>query len=643
MFRPEDQRPMTSQFAVRVAVLSGIALVAFAVIFFRLWYLEVLSGEEYLKQAQNNRVRELTIQAARGKILDSNGKALVRNRTALSLQVRPDKLPELAPEKNAELEDLAKVSGLPLQKIKREIRRQTKELPASPVTLQQDAERDLIFFLRERGDQFPGISIEEVYVRDYPREQLASHLMGFVAEVDENQLDEPQYESLAPGDQIGAAGLELQFDSVLRGRNGATRVQVDASGEPRGKPLSEIAPETGNSLVLTLDQELQQAGEAGLASFGKPGAFVAMSTEDGSILGMGSFPNFDPAVFTPPVSQRKYDALFNDEAKPLANRASQGQYPTGSTFKPVTALAALEEGTLTPTETIVDDGAFDLGDGNVLKNAGDAVYGPLPQQRALQVSSDIFFYTLGDRADTQTDEGIQNWATKLGLGPPTGLDLPYESAGLVPTPEWRNELYAQAADPDSCGGEARLFEPGCYETDRKWSTGDNVNLAIGQGDLLATPLQMAVAYATIGNGGDVVRPHLGDSVQDPFGRPVQDFTPAPRRSVDIDPAYRQVILDGLRDAAMEPTGTSFGVFGGFPYDIAGKTGTVERDGQLDQSWYVALAPYDNPKVVIAATVEGGGFGADTAAPIVRGILSAYFDVKPKDVKDVAGGAAGAAE
>lgn len=630
MFRPEDQRPMTSQFAVRVAVLSGIALVAFAVIFFRLWYLEVLSGDEYVKQAQNNRIRELTIQAPRGKILDSDGKALVRNRTALSLQVRPDKLPELAPRKNAVLKDLAKVSGLPLQKIKREIRRQTKELPASPVTLEQDASRDLIFYLRERGDQFPGISIEEVFVRDYPREQLASHLFGYAAEVDEKQLDEPQYESLAPGDQIGAAGLELQYDSVLRGRNGATRVQVDAFGEPRGKPLSEIPPETGNSLVLTLDQKLQQAGEDGLARFGKPGAFVAMNIDDGSILGMGSFPNFDPAVFTPPVSQTKYDALFNDEAKPLANRASQGQYPTGSTFKSITALASLEEGILTPTETIVDDGAFELGDGNVLKNAGDAVYGPLQLQKALQVSSDIFFYTLGDRADTQTNEGIQDWATKLGLGPPTGLDLPYEAGGLVPTPEWRNELFAQAADPDSCGGEARLYEPGCYETDRPWSTGDNVNLAIGQGDLLATPLQMATAYSTIGNGGEVVRPHLGDSVQDPLGRPVQDFTPAPRRSADIDPAYRKVILDGLRDAAMAPGGTSFGVFGGFPIDIAGKTGTVERPPNPDQSWYLALAPYDNPQVVVAATVEGGGFGADTAAPIVCGILSAYFDVSAKN-------------
>ena len=635
MFRPEDQRPMTSQFAVRVAVLSGIALVAFAVIFFRLWYLEVLSSEEYLTQAQNNRVRELSIQAPRGRILDRGGKTLVRNRTALSLQVRPDRLPKAPKQRNAVLDDLSKVSGIPSRRLKREIRRQTRELPASPVTLERDVDRDLVYFLRERQDEFPGITVEEVYVRDYPQAQLAPHLFGYVAEVGKQQLDEPQYEALGPGDQIGAAGLELQYDSVLRGRNGASRVQVDALGQPRGRPLSEIPPETGNSLQLTLDSKIQRAGEAGLASFGKPGAFVAMSIEDGSILGMGSFPSFDPAVFTPPVSRAKYDALFNDEAKPLANRASQGQYPTGSTFKPVTALASLEEGTLTPTETIVDDGSYELaGLPEPLKNAGDAVYGPLQLQRALQVSSDVFFYTLGDRDDSQTDEGIQKWAQQLGLGPPTGLDLPYEAGGLIPTPEWRNELYAQAAEPDSCGGEQRLYEPGCYETDRRWSVGDNVNLAIGQGDLLASPLQMAVAYATIGNGGDVVRPHLADSVVDPLGRPVQDFTPAPRRTVDIDPAYRKVILDGLRDAAMAPSGTSYGVFGGFPVDIAGKTGTVERPPNPDQSWYVALAPYDNPQVVIAATVEGGGFGADTAAPIVRQVLAAYFDVKAKDIKNV---------
>ncbi len=634
---------MSTQFAVRVAILSGIALVAFAVIFFRLWYLEVLSGEAYLDQSQNNRVREVAVRAARGEILDRNGRALVRNRTALSLQVQAEDLPELAPERNAVLEELAKVTEIPFQRIKREIRRQTKELPANPVTLEQDVDPDLVHFLRERQDLFPGISVEEVFVREYPRGQLAAHLFGYVNEVDGKQLAEPQYEALEPGDQLGAAGLELQYDSVLRGRNGANRVQVDALGNPRGRPLSEVPAETGNDLVTTLDLDIQEAGEQGLARFGKPGAFIAMDVNDGSILGMGSFPSFDPEVFTPPVAPSRYDGLFEDPDKPLANRAAQGQYPTGSTFKPVTALAALSEGALTTSEIIVDDGLYEL-DVLKLKNAGDAVYGPIALQQALKVSSDVYFYTVGDRAETQTDEGIQTWARRLGLGPATGLDLPYEAGGLIPTPAWRNELYQQAADPDSCGGRERLFEEGCYETDRPWTTGDNVNLAIGQGDLVATPLQMAVAYAAIGNeNGDVVRPHLGGRVEDPLGRPVEDVDPAPRRSVEIDPEYRRVILAGLRDAANEPLGTSYKVFGRFPIEIAGKTGTVERQGQEDQSWYIAMAPYDDPQVVVLATVEGGGFGSDTAAPLVREILAAYYNLDPSQIEEPAGGAAEVAE
>ena len=632
MFRQDEQRPMTSQFAVRVAVLSGFALICFAVIFFRLWYLEVLSGDEYLEEAQNNRVREFTIQAPRGNILDRDGEVLVRNRSALSLQVQPDELPRLPGARDRELRLLAEKSGIPLAEIKREIRVQTKLLPASPVTLERDVDRNLVYYLRERPEEFKGVSVEEVYVREYPESNLASHLFGYVSEVSPELLKEPQYDELDPGDQIGASGLELQYDDVLRGRNGASRIQVDALGKPRGEPLSEVEPKTGNNLVLTLDSEVQQAGEQALAGFGKPGAFVAMNVNDGSIVGMGSYPNFDPSVFTPPVDSEDFDALNNAETTPLTNRAFQSVYPTGSTFKMITALASLEEGILTATETIVDDGAFDAGDGFIRQNAGGASYGPLQLQKALQVSSDIFFYTLGERNELDGEEAIQDWATDLGLGAPTGIDLPYEAAGRVPTAEWRNDLYAQAAEPDSPGGRERRYDLG--ETDKPWTVGDSVNLAIGQGDVQASPLQMAVAYATLANGGEVVRPHLAGEVTDPLGQPVTEYDPAPRRTLDLNPQHRQVILDGLHDAAMAPSGTSYGIFGGFPIDIAGKTGTVETTSGIDQSWYVAIAPYDNPQVVVGVTVEGGGFGADSAAPITREILSSYFDIDDKQIKDV---------
>ena len=619
MFRQEDNRaPTSSQFAVRVAVLGGIALVAFAAVFFRLWYLEVLSGEAYLKEANANRVREFKIQAPRGQILDRHGEVLVDNRSALSLQVRPDKLPPQTAERNRELRRLADAAGMKVEEIRKEIRTQTEVAPASPVTLRRDVKPDLVYHLREHQEKFPGVTAEEVYVREYPDGTLAAHILGYVNEISPEDLKEPIYKDLDPGDRIGIGGLEQQYDSVLRGRDGAIRTQVDAFGEPRGKELSRVDPEPGQSLFLTIDERVQQAGETALAGFGLPGAFVAMDVRDGSIIGMGSYPTYEPSVFTPPVEQSEFEALFDEDTnEPAFNRAVQGAYPTGSTFKLITALASLEEGTLTPTETIYDSGSFSLGAGDVPRqNAGGAAYGALQLRKALQVSSDVFFYILGQRSDEQGDQAIQKWASKLGIGSATGIDLPTEEVGTLPTPEWRNEMFKEG------------------ETDRPWSVGDAVNLAVGQGDLEATPLQLATAYATLANGGDVVRPHLADHVVDELGRPVQDYDPEPKRHVDIDPTYRQVILDGLHDAAMVSGGTSYTVFGGFPIPIAGKTGTAETSSGIDQSWYAAIAPYDNPRYVVVATIEGGGFGAERAAPAVRDILMPLLNLDASDVEPV---------
>ena len=264
-------------------------------------------------------------------------------------------------------------------------------------------------------------------------------------------------------------------------------------------------------------------------------------------------------------------------AAPIFDRATQGAYPTGSTFKPITALGALDSGALGLNEIINDGGEFPLGDGNVLQNAGGAAYGAIDLEQALKVSSDVFFYTLGFRMDDARADGgpLQDWARKLGIGSPTGIDIGGETAGKLPTPEERNEAYAANTAKDSACGEEVCLDEG-EVTDRPWTVGDNVNLAIGQGDLQADPLQMAVAYSAIANGGDVVRPHVGLRVTDPQGRAIQEIDPAVRDHVDIDPTWRQTILDGLHAAAMEPDGTSYSVFGGYPVQIAGKTGTAER-------------------------------------------------------------------
>jgi penicillin-binding protein 2 len=616
MFLPDRVRtPSSSQFAVRVAVLSGIALALFSVIFFRLWYLQVLSGDRYLEEAQNNRVREIQVQAPRGEILDRHGEVLVDNRTALALQVQADELPPEREQRQRVLRRVAELAGMSLEQVRKEIREQTKELPASPVTLKREVDYPLVYYLQEHQAELPGVSVERVFVRRYEQGTLGAHIFGYVSEVSAEQLEEPRYQDLVPGDLVGQTGLEYEYDHLLRGQNGATRVQVDATGSPQGQALSSQEAVTGNNLRTTLDTDVQAAGEAALSQFGGlPGAFVAMDVQDGEILGLGSYPTFDPAIFTrPSLSPAVYERLSSEvSGAPLSNRAIQGLYPTGSTFKAITAVAGLEEGLITPDTPVDDPGSITVG-GIEFKNAGDVANGTITLPTALKVSSDVFFYKLGLEADDAEGLPIQSWAENLGLGSATGIDLPAEGGGLIPTPEWRNELYEDG------------------DTDRPWSVGDSINLSVGQGDLQANPLQMAVAYSAIANGGNIVRPHLAQMIEDPAGRVVQEFDPAPRGSVTIEERYRQPILDGLHAAAMEPGGTSYAVFGGFPVDIAGKTGTAERGlYEEDQSWYVALAPYPDPKVVVAVTIEEGGFGADAAAPAASQILGAYFD-KPNAV------------
>ena len=614
--RSDDRRPqMTSGFALRVAMLGGLALALFAVIFFRLWYLQVLSGDQYLADANDNRTRELRVGAPRGEIVDRDGKVLVGNRTSLALQVDPGELPADEKARRAELARLAGLSGLTLNRVRKTMKEELTLDRNSPVTLKRDVPNELVFYLQENQGEFPGAEVEKVFVRRYPQGTLAAHLFGYTGEISEQELKETRYRGLQAGDVIGKDGIEYEYDRYLRGRPGATRIQVDSLGRPKGE-LSVVDPVPGDTLRLSLDSELQTAGEGALSSTGLAGAFVAMDVHDGEILAMGSNPSFDPSFFTKPFTQSEYEALVSeDTGAPLFNRAISGGYPTGSTFKPITSVAALESGAITPSEIIVDDGVFSLG-GIDFQNAGGAVFGAIAMQYALQVSSDVFYYTLGDRMYPGLD--LQRWARRLGIGGATGIDLPLDSKGLLPTPRWRNRLFAEGL------------------TDRKWSAGDNVNLAVGQGDLQASPLQMAVAYATIGNGGTVVRPHIGYQIEDAAGRVVQEIVPPPVRKVNIDPEYRQVIMDGLHDAAQAPSGTSYSVFGGFPIPVSGKTGTAERPPYADQSWYVVMAPYPDPRIVVAVTFEEGGFGADTAAPAAAQILSEYYDKQAKPVSSGAG-------
>ncbi len=609
----EETPARSSKLAVRVTVITGVALAIFSVIFLRLWYLQVLSGDEYRSLANDNRVREVRVQAPRGDILDRNGKVLVANRTELALQIVPDDLPKPGPERKQVLGGLETVTGKTTQEINKEIEDVQKASPNSPVILERGLGAGKVFFLRENQDRFPGVTVERVFTREYRQGAIAAHLFGNVGEVTAEQLKLPRYASLQQGDQVGQSGIEYEYDRFLRGKAGTSRTSVDALGKVTGQ-LAGRPARAGDNVRLTIDSQLQADAEGALDSFGLPGAFVAMDVHTGEVLAMGSAPSFDPSIFTRPITQRQYEALVSRKNDaPLANRATQGLYPTGSVFKLITGAAALQNGLITP-DTIVNDTGELKVDTVTFKNANDAVFGPINISDAYKVSSDIFFYGLGYKANVRTGQGgvIQDMARQLGLGEKTGIDLPAESEGLIPTPAWRNRLFRRKL------------------TDRPWTAGDNINLAVGQGDLQADPLQMAVAYAAVANGGTVVRPHLGQDVESVTGEPLQEIRPAPKRQVELSDETRSTIIGGLQRAAMEEGGTSYPVFGNFPFPIAGKTGTAERGFTNsgvpipDQAWYVALAPADNPEIVVAVTLERGGFGVDSAAPVAARILESYF-------------------
>ena len=528
--RSDDRRPqMNNGLALRIAVIGGLTVALFAVLFFRLWDLQVLSAKKYLAEANNNRTRSFRVEAPRGEILDRNGKTLVDNRTSLALQINPQKLPLSSSHRRAEMARLAALTHISPRQLRRTMREQLKVAAGAPITLRHDVGYDLVYYLQENQDRFPGVQVQRVFVRNYPGGTLAAHVLGTVGEVSEEQLKEPRYHHLQAGDQIGQGGVEETYDRFLRGKPGLTRIQVNALGQPTpGGQLVSKPPVPGDNLRLSLDSKVQAAGEAALASRGLPGAFVTMNVQNGQILALGSYPTYDPSEFTKPLTQAQVNTLYRSTLSPLTNRATEGLYPTGSTFKLITAMAALNSGVITPETTIVDNGALTVG-GESFHNSGDAAYGALTLVPAIKVSDDVFFYTLGYRM--WNTGALQHWAHLLGIGRPTGIDLPEQQVGLLPSKGWQEREYRRG------------------KVEGPWSPGSNIQLATGQGYLQTNPLQMAIAYATVANGGTVVTPHVGMQVENPTGGILKEFEPPPRRHVDVNPTYRAAILEGMHEAA----------------------------------------------------------------------------------------------
>ena len=602
--RSDDNRP--NGLALRIAVVVGFALALFAVLFFRLWDLQVLSGKKYLEEANNNRTRAFRVEAPRGKILDRNGGALVENRTSLALQVNLQKLPTPPARRRAELARLGALTHMSLRQVRKTMHQQLAVAGGAPITLRRNVGYDLVYYLQENQGSFPGVQVQRVFVRKYPHGTLAAHVLGTVGEINEEELKEPRHRNLQPGDEIGKGGVEQTYDRYLRGKPGITRIQVNALGEPTpGGQLVSKSPVPGDNLKLSLMANVQEAGEQALASRGLPGAFLTMNVHNGQILALGSYPTFEPSVFTKPLTQAQVNTLYRNETlSPLTNRATEGLYPTGSTFKLITAMAALNSGVITPETTIVDNGALTVG-GESFHNSGGAAYGALTLVPAIKVSDDVFFYTLGLKM--WNTGALQHWGHLLGIGRPTGIDLPEQQVGLLPSKQLIERRYRRG------------------EVEGPWSPGDNIQLATGQGFLQTNPLQMAIAYATVANGGTVPTPHVGMQVDDPAGRVLREIEPPPRRHVYVNPTYRAAILEGMHEAAQSAGGTSYAVFGGFPVPVAGKTGTAERPPHPNyQSWYIVMSPYPNPRIVTAVTIEEGGFGVESAAPAALKILEAYY-------------------
>jgi penicillin-binding protein 2 len=585
---------MSPQLALRVGLIAAVGVVMFAVILLRLWSLQILNGDRYLTEANNNRVRRIRIDAPRGQIVDRNGLVLVDTVNGKAIAVAPSELPADGHDRTLVYRRLARVLGTTPHELRIDVRDQVHAQPFAPAIVNHSASPAVVAYLSERADQFPGVSVELLQFRHYPRHQLAAQIVGYVGQVSEEALKRKLYPDVRQGDRVGIAGIESSYDRFLRGRDGVSRVQVDSLGRPHGE-LASRHPVPGRNLKLSLDLNVQKAGQLALGR--AKAAFAVMDVKTGAVRALGSSPSFDPNVFSKALKTSDFKRLqSNAIGAPLLNRATTGQYPTGSTFKLISSVAALQSGQIGPDSVIY---------------SGGTAHGSVSLRRALQVSSDVFFYTVG-RDDNGTF-AIQKWAHRLGIGHPTGIDLPGEGSGLVPTQKWRDRLFRK------------------NRTDRPWSTGDNVNLAVGQGDLLTNPLQMAVAYSAVANGGYIVTPHLGQSIEHADGATIEEFPMPRRRKVDITPQYRQAILEGLHMAADSPGGTSYPIFKSFPIPVAGKTGTAERGaGRADQSWYIALAPYPNPRYVVAVTSEAGGFGVRTAAPAACRILTTLLDAHAKD-------------
>jgi penicillin-binding protein 2 len=649
---PQTVEPyrLTPKLARRVALLGALVVIGFVALLLRLWALQVLAGPQYAARATANQLRTVRVEAPRGPIEDRNGNILVTNKQVTAVELWPSGLPKLYARRVRELRALADLTRVNVRQVTRQIveRRNRGDL-LDPIVIRPQAPAPMLTYLEERAGAFPGVTLARSYVRKYPHGSLAAQLLGYVNQISPGQLQTLGKAGYAPGDEVGQSGIEGKFNTYLFGVPGTARVRVDSLGRPRSLQTLATQPQPGQTVRLTLDTGLQLAAQDALkygiqlarnnkqwAADG--GAIVAMNPRDGSILALASSPTYDPSVYSGRVTEHRLAAQGLTTKTGLArnypglDRALDATYPPGSTFKPLTAIAALQEHLIKPKALYPCTGTYTSPDDSshhVFHNWDPFVYQGMNLPTALAYSCDTYFYRAGNAFyDLPPDRGqpLQMWARKFGFGRRTGVDIGPETSGLVPTIGWKRRLYTRKTD--AC----------CWRVDRLWKPGDSITLAIGQGNLLVTPIQMARLYAAIANGGKLVTPHVLNDVENPNGTIVPTTAPpAPRMIPGLDPSYVTDVQQGLLMGTHDPFGTSYGVFGNFPVPIAGKTGTAEKTvtpvpgytHNESQSWWCGYGPANDPKLVVCAVIENGGEGGAAAAPAAERVFAKFFGVQAR--------------
>jgi len=582
---------LNKKFAYRLEFMMLAGILIILVLIGRMFYLQILKGAYYRRQAEGNRTRYTRILAPRGIIYDCNGEELANNKPGVmvSLVRRTDAYPEET------LERLSQLLHIPLDEIKETIRLSGGS--SEPIRLVRNASPDVVDKVEENLRYLPGVMLEVQPVRNYPNKGLAVHALGYVGEISDYEIFQGAYSELKAGDIIGKFGLENYYDSYLRGEDGSYREEVDVAGRVV-QIMDKVDPKPGQGLVLTIDAKLQRIAEEAvdrqLKAIGARGcAVVALDPNNGEVKALVSRPGFDPNWFVNGISEKNWKYLTTDPFHPMTDKVIAGEYPPGSTFKIVTGSAALEEKKVTPEELIYDSGRHWLID---MRNAGGEALGYINFKRALAASDNVYFYEMGNRVGIDL---LDKYAREFGFGETTGIDLHGEAQGLIATPAYKKKVF-----------------------DDDWYLGDTFNTAIGQGFTLATPIQVAEMLSAVATDGKRYKPHLVSKILNDDGSVAKTFEPEEEGKLPISESTLKLIQEGL-EAVTEEGGTA-AFLKNLPVPVAGKTGTAENPHGLEHGWFIAYAPAKKPQLVVVCIVEQGSYGTISAAPIVKSILEYVF-------------------